>query len=482
MLAPWAMEEMEQANLKDKRLNKRLSKILSDLGNRPNMSIPAACGGSSEMAAAYRFFANEKVTAEGILNSHYQRTRQRIAGEKIVLLVQDTTELDLTRPEQQVEGAGPLDNEARRGVFLHPLEAFTVDGVPLGAVWSKTWTRNEEELALPKEEKRRRRKAAPIEEKESFRWLEGMREARAVAESFPHVQCVTIADSEADIYELHAEPRGEGNRLHWIVRACQDRGVQSPESESATHLWESVQSSPVLFRKTITVRGRRAKTSCEDRTRRQPRKSRKAEVAVRARQVTLKSPGERNRGLPPVTVNVVYVREIHPPQDDEPVEWLLVTTLPIDDAEQVRKVVQYYCARWGIEVLFRTLKSGCRVEERRFEHVDRLLPCAAVYLIVAWRTLYVCRMGRDCPDMDCEAIFEPSEWKSVYVAMGKGTLPKKPPRLMEMVRCVAELGGYVNHPNRKDPPGPQTIWLGLQRMHDLAWAWDTFGPGAQVKR
>ena len=106
-------------------------------------------------------------------------------------------------------------------------------------------------------------------------------------------------------------------------------------------------------------------------------------------------------------------------------EWILVTTLPIDTPEQVRTIVEYYCVRWSIEILFRTLKSGCRIERRRFEHIDRVLPCVGLYLIVAWRTLFVCRMGRSCPDLDCEAIFEPSEWKAVWMAVKRTKPPKK---------------------------------------------------------
>jgi Transposase DDE domain len=131
--------------------------------------------------------------------------------------------------------------------------------------------------------------------------------------------------------------------------------------------------------------------------------------------VTLRPPPRPDRKLPPVTVNVVLVREPNPPADEVRVEWILVTTLPIDTLDQVRTVVEYYCIRWSIEVLFRTLKSGCRIEHRRFEHIDRVLPALALYLIVAWRTLFVCRLGRCCPDIDCEAIFEPSEWKAVWM-------------------------------------------------------------------
>jgi hypothetical protein len=121
------------------------------------------------------------------------------------------------------------------------------------------------------------------------------------------------------------------------------------------------------------------------------------------------------------------------------------------------------------------------VEERRFEHIDRLLPCLAIYVITAWRTLMVCQMGRSCPDIDCEAIFEPAEWKAVSMVVKRRNPPKQPPRLVEMIRMIGQLGGWVNRPNRKDLPGVQTIWLGLQRMHDLASAWVVFGPGATKK-
>jgi hypothetical protein len=194
--------------------------------------------------------------------------------------------------------------------------------------------------------------------------------------------------------------------------------------------------------------------------------------------LTLRPPWRFDRELPAITVNVVVIREPNPPAGEPPVEWMLVTTLPIDTLEQVRTIVEYYCVRWCIEILFRTLKSGCRIEQRRFEDVNRVLPCLGLFLIVAWRTLFVCRMGRECPDLDCEAIFEPSEWKAVWVAVHKKQPPKKIPTLAKMVHLIACLGGYVERP--KSEPGTQTLWIGLQRMYDLAWAWDAFGPGAKA--
>lgn len=483
MLAPWAMEEMKTADLGDERREKRLALLLSALGERPAASIPAACGGHAETTAAYRFFNNKNVFTQAILQPHYDRTKQRIAENRTVLMVQDTTELDLTRPEVQVVGAGPMDGSARRGGFLHLMEAFTDDGTPLGAVWADMWTRPDEEVRRSQEEKQKQRRVAPIEEKESYRWLEGLRRARAVAQESPATTCVCIADSEADIYEVIAESRGIEHPVQWLIRASADRSlVKDPEAqEQAAHLREAVMAAPVLFTQQITVRGRTPKTGCETRGRRQARTDRKTEVEVRATTVTLKPPYRRDRQLLPVTANVVLVRELNPPEGDEPVEWVLVTTLPINTAEDVRTIIQYYTVRWSIEVFFRVLKSGCRVEERRFEQIDRLLPCLAVYVIVAWRTMMVCRMGRSCPDINGEAIFEPAEWKAVYMVVKRESPPKQPPRLEEIIRLIGQLGGWVNRPNRKDLPGVQTIWLGLQRMHDLASAWVIFGPGAGQK-
>jgi hypothetical protein len=483
MLAPWVVDEMKTANLKDERLNDRLREVLSQLAAHPTASIPAACGGRAEMEAAYRLFDNDKATLDNILQSHQEATRRRIAEQPVVILAQDTTEVDLTRPEAQVQGAGPLADDSRRGALLHLLHAFTSDGTPLGSVAAAAWVR-EEGPSLRQSLTRPERRTRPLDEKESYRWIVALRQAQEVAEEHPQTRIVCVADSEADIYELLVEGTPEPGGAQWIVRACQDRALEAEKDQAEAapgHLRKELLAQPVLFTKTITVRGRKAKLSCDDHGRRQPRESRKTEVEVRAARVILRPPWRAGQKLPPVSVNAILVRETYPPEGDVPVEWLLLTSLPIDNMEAVRQVIEYYCIRWMIEVFFRTLKSGCRAEERRFETIDRQLRCLAVYLIVAWRTLYVCRLGRACPDVSCEAVFEPAEWKAVYRVVQNKPPPRHPPPLGEMVRMVAQLGGYINRP-RPDPPGPQTVWLGLQRMHDFALCWQLFGPEAEMER
>lgn len=475
MIAPWAIEEMGTVDLGDERLDRRAQLLLSTLGNRPNLSIPAACKGRGEIKAAYAFFDNEKTTFDKVLKPHITCTHARMAKQKTVLLVQDTSEIDQQRPEKQVVNVGELD-DARPGFLLHAMQAYTPEGTPLGTAWAETINRTEGVSHAPVAEKQRQRKHTPFEDKESVRWLTALQKARAIAQKLPGVCCVCVGDSEADIYELFAEERGQ-QPVHWLFRACQNRAVLSDEGGC---LREQLLATPKLYDAELKIRGRKALTAVENRARRQNRQTRNATVEVRAKTVTLRPPQRPGQEkLTPVTVNVVLVREPNPPAGEPPIEWMLVTTLPIETSEQIRQVVEYYCVRWWIEIFFKTLKSGCRIEKRRLEHMDRVQPCLALYLIVAWRTLFVCHLGRECPDLDCEAIFEPSEWKAVWVATHKKKPPKEVPKLRAMVHLIASLGGYIERKNSE--PGPQTMWIGMQRMFDLAWAWESFGPEATVE-
>lgn len=460
------------AEFGDRRLSKRLVTIVERLSEKPNMSIPGAMHGRAEMEGAYRFFDNPKVSPNAIMAPHIAATLERIRGTEVVLLVQDTTEVDVTRPEQQVDGVGPIECESRVGAFYHPLCAFDGDGLPLGTVWSKTWVRETIETELPAAKKEKKRRVTPIEDKESIRWLEGIRAARDVANACPQTQCVCLADSEGDIYELFAEPReaGEVNELHLLVRGCHDRALNGRED----HLLDAVRASPCLYECSIDVSGRESKIEIDTRARRASRDARIATVEVRSTTVTLRPPYRPDRTLPEVSVNVVLVEERNPPLGQIPIQWILITTLPIDTAEQVKLIAHYYAIRWQIEIYFKTLKSGCRVESRYFERLGRLLNCFAVYTVVAWKVFYLCRLSRQCPDLNCEVVFEPCEWKPVYMAVRRQEPPLMPPSLNEMTRMIASLGGYVIR--RSTQPGTQTLWLGLQRLYDLSSAWIAFGP------
>lgn len=468
----WILEELASSDLGDERLDRRFRVLLDRLSQRPTLSIPAACEGWAETQAAYRFLSNAKVTPDQILKPHRAATLRRIAAQPVVLLAQDTTAVELTRKQEQV--GGPLNDEEQYGLLVHPLLALTPEHMVLGVVEAQIWARDAAEF-----HKRLQRRGKAIEEKESYRWLVGYRQACAVAAQAPDTQVVCLSDSEGDVYECFAAAStADGGRpADWIVRACQDRRLVEPAGEK---LWSAVEAAPVRKQLTIAVSAREAQCG-EGSRRRQARAARTATVSVRAATVTLRPP-ERpvGRQLPAVPVNVVLVREDNPPQGEEPIEWLLVTSLPIDTVEAVEQVIAYYCGRWEIEVFFRVLKSGCRVEHLQLETTERMAACVAVYLIVAWRVLFVLWMGRECPDLPCEAVLSPEEWRAVYVIVKREEPPQEMPTLGTMIPLIASLGGYLGR-KHDGPPGPKAMWIGIQRMRDFATAWTSFGPG-QRKR
>ena len=485
----WVERELETADFGDERLDARFQVVVDDLSQKPSVSIPTACGGWTETSAAYRFFDNKRVDSQRVLQPHREATLNRIGEHSVVLLTQDTTELDVTRPQQQMEGAGPLNDELRWGFYDHPLLAFTPERIPLGIVHAEIWARDLEEFQANQQAKAqdprakdKRKKQRSIEEKESLRWLEGYRRGCEVADKLPETTIVVISDSEADIYECFAEagPQDGRKRAEWITRACQDRSLTDKRPQGYVRLREKVASARVLGTMEVDVRERPPKEA-KDGKRNQARRARTATVTIQATRVKLRGP-QRPGGRPPdVEVNAVLVREKNPPRGEEPIEWLLLTSLPIKTFKQVCRVIEYYCCRWQIEIYFRVLKSGCKVEDRQFEDAARYLPCLALYMVIAWRVMYVMMLGRECPEMSCAEVFSEAEWKSVYVVVREEAVPKEPPTLQEMIYMIGSLGGHLGR-TQDGPPGPKTMWIGMQRMTDLALAWCSFGPGAEPAR
>lgn len=458
----WIEDELRTADLPDSRLNDRYRVLLARLSDQPTLSIPAACNGWAETQAAYRFFDNDKVDDQRLLKPHFEATLERIRQQPVVLIAQDTTELELTRAEERV--GGPLGDEDHWGVHTHLALAVTPERLALGLVSSHTWARDPATFR-----KRKQKQGKPIEQKESHRWLEGYRRACAVAASAPQTQVIALSDSEGDIYECFAAAAdGEGPKADWIVRACQDRCVRDGEATAEAKLFATVAAGPALGTLEIAVSGRKAQSHGGS-PRRQARSARTTRVAVRACRVVLQAPERLGGKVPPVPVHAVLVREVQPPAGEAAIEWLLLTSLAATTFAQAGDVIRYYTCRWEVEVYFRVLKGGCAVEELQFETTARFVNCLAVYQIVAWRVLFALRLGRECPEMPCDAVFAEAEWRAVYQVV-VGQAATTPPSLGQMVIWIAQLGGYLNRKG-DGPPGPQTMWIGLQRARDFALTW-----------
>ena len=463
----WIETETKGADFGDKRLNRRYELLLDRLSDKPTLSIPAACYGLAETNAAYRFFDNDKADAAKVLKPHHNATVERIRAYEVVIVAQDTTEIELVRKQEKV--GGPLNDDSRWGLYAHPLLAMTPERVPLGVVAAAIWSRDPEAFAKSQEEKRRARKSKPFEEKESHRWLAGYQSACALAVETPDTTVVAVSDSEGDIYEcLQAGVEGE---VEYLVRGCQDRALLE---EDHPLLLQTLACKAALGKMRVRVSKRNASTG-DERKRKQPRDGRLATVTIRAAKVLLRAPARLGIQLPDIHVHAVLAKEENPPSGEEPIEWLLLTSLPIETFGEATKVLDYYCCRWEIEIYFHVLKSGCKIEELQLERQDRFEVCLALYMIVAWRVLYVLMLGRECPKMRCDAVLSEAEWKSAYVIVTQKAAPATPPTLGIMVKMIAELGGYLNR-KHDGPPGPQTMWIGLQRVRDFAIAWTAFDP------
>lgn len=452
---------MGGCDLGDQRLNKRAALLLERFSHDPELSIPAACKGLAETTAAYRFFDNESVCPDKMLQPHVEATLERVRGCRRVLLVQDTTELDFTGRSAGGE-LGALSWPERVGLLDHSMVAFSPEGLCLGVVQARIWTREG-----PPGKRQHKRK--PIEKKESIRWVDSYTEACRIARQAPDTLLVTVADREGDIYEFFVQAQqaaAEGKRAEWIVRACQDRRLSRPRpagDKGYNKLWATVRAAPVLGTRTCTV------------PRKQEQPARQAALQVRTASVWLKAPFRRGEELPSVQVQAVMATEEDAPQDGKALEWLLLTSLPASSLEDACRIIDHYIVRWQVETYFRVLKGACRVEDLQLRTVARLKRCIVVKKIAAWRTLFVAHLSRRQPEATCTVAFEDAEWKSVHMVSQDGPLPAQAPSLARFVAMVAALAGYLGR--RGDgPPGPIRLCKGLEIMHHYATAWRAFGP------
>jgi hypothetical protein len=439
----WVANEVAGCRLKDQRLKPRLERILERLSAKPTASIPAACHGWGETQATYRFLSNERVEAAEILDGHGQATVKRIAAEPVVLLVQDTTFLEYIK-DLVGKGVGTLRETSRDEHLLHPSVAFTPARVNLGVLHHQFWQRPEEPVGHLRAQR-------PIEEKESYRWLGGYAVACAVQRRCPETLVVSVADREGDIHEwfLDAAERDEKEQAAFVIRAkCNRRVAAQPRD---TYLWEALSAALVLGQTTVEVSeqvGRTARQAC---------------LTVRARTVTFNRGRRRGGSLPPVSVQVVYVKEDAPPPGEAPLEWMLLTNLPVDDFPTAELIINWYRARWEIELYFRILKQGCQIEKLRLEVPERLERCIAVYMIIAWRLHHLTHVARAYPNVPCTAVFEVQEWQTIYLVQTHKRPPQKPPPLRAMTRMLAQLGGFLARKGDGEP-GVETIWRGYMEM------------------
>jgi len=453
----WCLDEFNGVELHDARLSARCSQLAVQLAMQPSLPIHQACEDWADAKAAYRFFDNDDVTPQRIQAPHQKRTVERMAAHPCVLAIQDTTFLNYTH-HPKTEGIGPIGKkiQKQRGFGLHSTLAVLPTGLPLGVLTQATFTRPDDEPSHRPEECR----LLPIEEKESYRWLQAFEQALALVPK--GVEVVTVCDREADIYEMFAFAHRQKASL--LVRASSNRVLLGDEGRKneAHKLWPKVEAQPVVGYLTVHITGNNT------------RPEREATVSVRFVAVRLKPPWRPNGlKLPAVRLNAILVREEHPPADvEEPIEWLLLTNTRVQTFEQAQEVIGWYCCRWQIEVFHKVLKSGCRVEDCRLQTADRLHSFVALMSVIAWRLHWLTYLNRCQPELPCTAALTDIEWEALYMRIHKTKrLPDEIPTVREAVRWIARLGGFLGRKSDGEP-GVTAIWRGWQRLQDLAATWE----------
>lgn len=341
----WAMEEFRGIDLGDQRLDRRAVLLAERLAEKPLASIPGACNGWAETQAAYRFFGQEEMDWRDLLAPHTGCTLERMRPHRVVLCLQDTTELDFNG--QAIAGLGPLSYEAQRGMYVHPTYAVSAAREPLGVLDAWMWTRE------PKDAEGQRGGLL-----ESRRWLEGYERVAEWSAELPGTRLVYVADREADILDLLQRARDLGNPADWLVRSQHNRAL--PEGAK---LWSTVTAGEPLGEIRFTLPGRKG------------RKARAVRQQVWAQSVTLGS-GANDR----VVATCLVAKEVDAPLGVEPIEWRLLTNRAATTLAQAVELIDWYRARWEIELLFHVFKNGCRVEALQLSTVARIERALTLYL------------------------------------------------------------------------------------------------------
>lgn len=151
-----------------------------------------------------------------------------------------------------------------------------------------------------------------------------------------------------------------------------------------------------------------------------------------------------------VEVTALQAREIDAPEGVTPIQWRLLSNRMADMPEAVTELINWYRCRWEVEMFFDILKNGCKVEALQLSMIERLKLALALFMVIAWRIQMLMRLGRTCPDIDCEVVFEPEEWRAAYIVARK-PIPPQPPPLNTVIRLVASFGGFLGRKGDGEP-------------------------------
>lgn len=444
--------EFDKLNLGDKRLTARAAMLASAISENPETSINAACGSFSASKAAYRFFENERISSEQLLQQHVSNTCERITSTASpILVIQDTTDLIYTK-HPSTEGLGSICQnngfkEGVKGIRLHSSLAVTTAGVPLGILKQTFFTYEEVREARGQKEKNDNfiNKKFSIDKKVSYRWLDHY---RSTNEMLPNLEVVHVADREGDIYEFLQILIGTPTKF--VIRSSMNRRThEGPKSQDYESIDQKLSIASRIGQ--IKVKKDNEEIACD----------------VKSVNILFKPPQRQKTAqyfsLSPLAINVVEVKgksgktEIH---------WKLLTNLSCLNMADVMAVIEIYKTRWCIESFHRILKSGFGIEKARLNQRSKIEKLATMLSIISWHIFWLYTLSRECPNLSIKKIFD-SETIRVLLLSAKKLEPKyrRCRTIKDGVLIIARLGGYLGRKS-DGPPGMITIWRGWRTLQE----------------
>jgi hypothetical protein len=454
----WVEREGAGCEFRDARLGKRFRTLLERIGSDLGQSIPFVCQDWANTKAAYRFFANHRVSEADILSAHFRSTHERVAAtEGRVLVLHDTTEFTYQRDRPELIGITKRIKNSKRdlagnprmytacGILMHSSLAITTAGLPLGLSAVKFWTRDKFKgtAALKRKINPTR---VPIEKKESIRWLENLKQSSELLDD--PGRCIHIGDRESDIYELFCTAQEVGT--HFLVRTCVDRLAGDGDHTVADEMDEV--SVKGLHR--IEVRDDKGDLG-------------EAILEIRYRRIWILPPIGKQKRYPALTLTVIHAQERGKPKNRKKIDWKLLTDLPVQSRKDAVEKLDWYAMRWKIEMFHKILKSGCKAEESRLRTAERLANLISLFCILSWRIFWMTMLNRCTPTAPPKVALTETEIELLdHLVKDKARAGARQKTLSHYLTKIARLGGYLARAN-DPPPGNIVMWRGLSRLTDI---------------
>ena len=452
--------EFSGAKLGDGRLERRVLKVADALAATPDESFPMVTADDGELEALYRFLNNERVEPEQLLAPHYRQTARRASEAANVLVIHDTTGFSFGG-ETRRKGLGRMKSpgqHASQGFYAHvALVASIETGVPIGVAGMVAVFRDAPPVPYPDLKRKRSER-----NREFQRWGDLIKTSR---ERLKGCRPIHVMDREADAYGLFCQL--VECEQDFVIRSKDDRLLDVPwgDRKQPRHLHEAIERGRYVMSREVQLSTKRSDRMA--RLRKAPeRMMRLATLDVTVTHVNVRHPsytdGRSRRGSPlprAVPLNVVHVREVNAPKQQQPVEWTLLTTLPIDTKDNVQFVIDCYRRRWLIEEYFKALKTGCAYEKRQLESKHALLNALALFLPIAWRLLTLRYLARETPERSASTVITERQL-TILRARAKQPLVTDPSVRQVMLAIAAE-GGHLK--NNGDP-GWQVLGRGYEKL------------------